>query len=119
MGAAIEDVEAGHWQHRGIGPAEALVQRGTFRHGTEAGGGHGDAQDGVGAQAALVGRTVQFDHHLVQDGLGGQDLSHQFRSDFAHHRRGGAQHALAAEALGIAIPALQSLVLAGGLAGGH
>ena len=84
VGAAIEDVH-----HRPLGQdvgaraADVLeeVQAGGLGGGL--GGGQGDAEDGVGAELALVGGAVELEHEAVEaalvggveaDDLGGDDV---------------------------------------------
>jgi hypothetical protein len=69
VGAAVDDVHHRHRQHAGRDAADVLVERQAGRLGGGLGGGQRDAEDGVGAQAALVGRAVQLDHQVVDAAL--------------------------------------------------
>ena len=119
VGAAVEDVHHGHGQGLGIGAADIAVQRHAKGVGRGLGAGQGDAQQGVGAQAGLVGGAVQLleqavDGHLVH----GVQADEGFR-DLAVDGGYGVFHALAQIAALVAVPQLAGLVNAGGSAGGH
>ena len=108
----------GTGQHVGLGTAQVAPQRlaGVGRSGL----GHRqrDAQQGVGAQAALVVGAVEVDHRPVQAGLVGGLAAGHLRRDLAVdvlHRLGDA---LAAPGLA-AVAQLDGLELAGGGARGH
>ena len=60
--AAVEDVHHRHGQGIGADSAQIRVEGHVRGVGGGPGGGHGDAEDGVGAELALVGRAVQLDH---------------------------------------------------------
>ncbi len=66
MGATVEHVEHGHGQDVGVGPADVAVQRQVELVGRGPGHGQGHAEDGVGAQTALVVRAVEG-HELSVD----------------------------------------------------
>ena len=59
--AAVEDVHHGRGQQMGVDTAQVLVQRQARRLGCGAGNGQRHAQNGVGAELGLVGRTVRGD----------------------------------------------------------
>ena len=59
--AAVEDVHHGDRQSAGAGAAEIAVEREARRGGGGFGDGHGDAEDGVGAEFGFVGGAIEFD----------------------------------------------------------
>ncbi len=67
--ATVEDVHQRNGQDVGVRAAQVLVQRQVSRSSSCIGHGQGNTQDGVGAELALVGRTVQVDHGLVDAAL--------------------------------------------------
>ena len=119
VGAAVEDVHHGHGQHLGVGAADVVVQGGAQALGCGLGAGQGGAQDGVGAQAALVGGAVQLDEHLVDGHLIQHVGADQGLGDLGVHVVHGLHHALALVAALVAVPQLAGLIDAGGGAGGH
>ena len=70
VGAAVDDVHHRHRQDAGRDAADVLVERQAGRHGAALADGQGDAEDGVGAQAALVRRAVQLDQQPRRCGAG-------------------------------------------------
>jgi hypothetical protein len=63
--AAVQDVEHGHWQSPRRRPTEVAVERKAGGLCRGFGDGHGDAEDGVGAEFLLVGRAIEVDHDAV------------------------------------------------------
>ena len=80
--------------------------------------GHGNCQDGVRAQLALVVRAVQLDHVLVKRSLIGGLHPGQRRREHGANIADRLLHALSLIALGIAVAQLHRLMLAGGSAAG-
>ena len=117
--AAIDDVHHRHRQDPGRHPANILVERQVGAAGRGLGRRQADAQDGVGAQARLVGRAVQLDQQVVQPALVLGVEARQGVIDFAIDRLDGLQDALAQIAALVAVPLLNRLVGAGGGARGH
>jgi hypothetical protein len=119
VGAAVDDVHQGHRQHAGVGATQVLVQRHLQLERRRPRDRHGHAQDGVGADLALVGGAVRRQHRRIDAGL--------VEGVAADHHRGQQLadvvdrllHALAQVALAVAVPQLQRLVLAGRGARGH
>src|SRR5919112_278368 len=85
-----------------------------FIIGTGAGDGERDAEDGVRAELALVVRAVEVEHRLVDQPLLGRLEPDQRRAEVVEHRRDGLLDALAAVALGVAVPPLHGLEGTGG-----
>ncbi len=77
--------------------------------------GHRDAEHGVGAEAAEIGRAVQLDEPAIQRLLIGV-LSGERRGNLAVHVADGLAHALAAVALRVGVAEFERLARAGGRA---
>ncbi len=119
MNATVEHVHHRHRQDAGIGAADIAVERQGVGLRRRLGGGQRHAQDGVGAEPALVGRAVERDHGLVDVDLAlGLETADRFE-DLAVDRFDGLLHALAAVAPLVAVAQLDRLVDAGRGAGGH
>ncbi len=118
MGAAVDHVEHGHRQSAGLLSAEVPVQRHLVGRGLGPGRGQGHAENGVGAQSALVRSAVQVDHGLVQLALVSGIQPHDPPRQAAFDVTRGAQHALAHEAVA-PVPQLDGFVLPGGRPGRH
>ncbi|MNT44448.1 hypothetical protein D3C72_1809750 [compost metagenome] len=103
MCAAVDDVHHRHWHLHGARTAEIAVQRQARFFGGSLGNGHGDGQDGVGAQARFVFRAVQVDQGTVQESLLIGVQAHDGFGDFGIDVLACLQHALAEVALGVAI----------------
>ena len=69
--AAVDDVGHRHRQDAGVGAAEVAVERQAVGGGGGLGGGQADAEDGVGAELALVRGAVGGDHGAVEPDLVG------------------------------------------------
>jgi hypothetical protein len=67
--AAVDEVHHRHGQHARRVAAEVAPQRHALLGRGGAGGGEGDAQDRVRAEAALVRRAVELDHRAVEPRL--------------------------------------------------
>ncbi len=118
VGAAVEDVHHGHRQHLGVHAADVVIEAvaGGQRAGLGAGQGH--AQNGVGAQAGLVGGAVQLDEELVDAGLIQHVQAQDGLGDLAVDVLNSLGHALAAVTGLVAVTELAGLVDTGGSAGG-
>ena len=119
MGAAVEDVHHRHGQGLGVDAADVVVQGQVQSGSGGAGAGQGDAEHGVGAEAGLVGGTVELDEQLVDAGLV-EDVHAQegfgyLGVDVLH----GTGHALAHVTALVAVTQLAGLIDAGGGAGGN
>ena len=119
MRAAVEHVEHGRGQDAGVDAAQVAIERNLQRLGHGAGGGHGDSQDGVGAQLALVGRAVERDHGLVEEALVGGVHAFQFGSNDGLNVGNGLENALAQVVALVAVAQFHGLMFAGGGARGH
>ena len=78
------------------------------------GGGHGDAEGGVGSQTALAVRTVELDHLAVDARLIADVGSDQGVADLALNIGDGFQYPLAQVTGLVAVPQLECLAGAGG-----
>ena len=103
MLATVEDVEHGDGEAIGLGAAEVAIQWQFERIGGCTGDGQRDAEDGVGAEPALVRRAVQFAHKAVdQPLLGGRDAVEEV-ADLVVDVVDGLEDALAAVALRVTV----------------
>jgi len=116
---AVDDVHEGHRERPGIRAADVPVERQVGRGGGRLGHGERDAQDGVGAQLALVGRAVQREERFVDGRLLEDAEAGQFRSNLFVHVGHGLEHAFAQVAALVAVAQFHGLVLARGSAAGH
>jgi hypothetical protein len=116
---AVEDVHHRHRQDVGVGAAEVAEQR--QARGVRGGLGHGqrDAEDGVGAELALVVGAVERQHLGVDEPLLAGLEAEQLRADLVEHGVDRVLDALAQVAALVAVAQLQRLVGAGGGPGGH
>ena len=80
---------------------------GRFRHGER------HCQDGVGTQAGLVARAIEFDHGVVNARLAGGVPADERITEFAVHVAHGRHHALAAVVLEVVIAQFDRLAGAG------
>ncbi len=119
MHATVEHVHHRHRQGAGIGAADIAVERQRIGLSRRLGDGQRHAEDGVGAEPALVGRAVERDHGLVDVdlvlGLKPADRLENLAVDRVH----GLLHALAAVALLVAVAQLHRLMGASRGAGGN
>ena len=109
MGAAVQDIHHGGGQLVGVHATDVLVQGklGGFR--CSASGCQGGAQNGVGAELALVVGAVGLDHLVVDSALIVGLKANQHVGDFLVNVGNGLQRALAQITLGIAIAKLDGL----------
>ena len=123
VGAAIEDIHHGHGQRGGVALAgiarEIAIERQALGGRRGAGGGHGDGENGVGAQLAFVGRAVGLDHAAIERGLVADVEAFDGFGDGAVDVVDGFENAFAEIARFVAVAKLESFVFAGGGAGGH
>ena len=119
MRAAVDDVHHRHRQRARRDPADVAVERGAEALRRRLGGGEAGAEDGVGAEPALVGGAVEVDEDAVDAHLVGGGEAGQRVADRPVHRLDRAAHALAAVAAGVAVAQLDRLVRAGRGARGH
>ena len=119
MHAAIDDVHHRHRQRPRRGAADIAIERHVegFRGGL--GDCQRDAENGVGAEAALVRRAVEIDHDLVDlDLLLGVHVAERLE-DLAVDGLDRLLHALAEIARLVAVAQLDRLMRAGGGARRH
>jgi hypothetical protein len=69
VSAAVQDVQERHREDRGPRPAQVDVGGQARRLGCRPGDGERGPEDGVGAQAALVGGAVELDQDVVDERL--------------------------------------------------
>ena len=111
--AAIDDVHHRHRQDPRRGAADIAVERQLVRGGRRLGDGERHAENGVGAEPALVGGAVERDHGLVDLDLGLGVHAAQGVENLAVDGLDRLAHALAEIALFIAVAQLDGLVGAG------
>ena len=102
-----------------VGAADVAVQRLARGFSGSIQSGQGHAEDGVGAQTALVRGAVELDHDLVESALIGSVHADDLRSDLFVHGLDGVEHTLAHVHGLVAVATLPSLGFTGGSAGGN
>ena len=117
--AAVDDVHHRHGQQPRIRAADIAVERQAVRLGRGLGDGKRDAEDGVGAEPALVLRAVELDQRLVDLDLVLRLHAADRVEDLAVHGLERLLHALAEVARLVAVAQLDRLVRAGRGAGGN
>ena len=119
VSAAVEDVHHGNRQLLGVNAADIVVQSHAQGLGSSLGASQGSAQNGVGAQTALVGGAVQLDHGLVDGDLVQNVHADQALSDLGVHVLHSVLNALAHVTALVAVTQLAGLIDTGGSAGGN
>ena len=113
MAATVDDVEAGQREQQ-LGVARELrnvaVERQALERGRGAADAHRDAEDGVGTEAALVGRAVDLHHELVDLGLLRHVHADQLGRENLVHVLDGLEHTLAHVHRLVAVTKLARLV---------
>ena len=117
--AAIDDVHHRHRQGPRCRAADIAVERQLVGSRCRLGGGERHAENGIGTEAALVGRAVESDHGFVDLDLGFGVHAAERVEEFAVDRFDRAAHALAEIALLVAVAELDRLVRSGRGAGRH
>jgi len=112
-------IQHGRRQDAGIDTTQIAIKRNLQRLGHGASCSHGDGEDRIGAQLALVRRSVQGDHGLVEQPLVGGVHALQFGCNHGFHIGHGLQYALAQIVALVSVAQFHGLVLAGGSARGH
>ena len=110
MRAAVDDVHHRGGQQAGGRATEIAIERLAAVLGSGVGHRHRDAEDGVGAEIFLVGRAVEFQHHLVDGGLVERVAALQFLRDPRVDVLDGLEHALAEVDTLVAVTLLPGLV---------
>ena len=119
MHAAIDDVHHRHRQGPRRGAADIAIERHVEGFGRRLGAGQRHAEDGVGAEPALVRRAVEIDHDLVdQDLLLDRHVAERLE-DLAVDGLDRLLHALAEIARLVAVAQFDRLMRAGGSARRH
>ena len=112
VGAAVHDVAHRHGQHTGRRAADVLVERQVGLGGGGLGDRQTDAQDGVGAEFALVGGAVQGDHRFIDAHLVAGVHADDLRRDEHIDVLDGLRDALAEVAPAVAVPEFDGLMFA-------
>ena len=111
--AAVDDVHHRHRQHVRGRPAEVAVERQAGGRRRRLGHGQADAENGVGAEPALVLRAVELHQRGVDAALVLRVHPRQRIEDLPVDRVHGLGHALAEVAALVAVAQLDRLVRAG------
>ena len=116
--AAVEDIGHRHRDVVGDDAAEVPVQGQLHRLRGRLGAGERHAEDRVCAEGALVFRSVQGDHRVVDLPLVEAVHADDFRGDLVEDVADGLQNPLAEVPFLVPVPELQHLMLPGRCAGG-
>ena len=119
VSTTVHDVHVRNRQDVAVGAADVAVQRLARGFSGSIQSGQGHAEDGVGAQTALVRGAVELDHDLVESALIGSVHADDLRSDLFVHGLDGVEHTLAHVHGLVAVATLPSLGFTGGSAGGN
>ena len=114
VGSTVEDVHHGNGQDVGIRSTQVLVEGQLGRVGGGTGDGQGHAEDGVGAELALVVGSVELDHHRIDDALLGGVVSDDLFGQSLLDVLNSLENTLAAVAILVAVAKLNGLEVAGG-----
>ena len=117
--AAIENVHHGNGQGLGVHAADVVIKALAGGFGCCACAGERYAEDGVCAEARLVGGSVYLDEHLVDAGLIEDVQADHGLGDLAVYVLNCLADALAAVTALVAVAQLACFVHAGGCAGGN
>ena len=119
MCAAVKNVHHGDRQNIGAHATQISIQRRFHGAGAGPGTGHGNRQNGIGAELRFIGSAIQLDHGIINAPLvsGVQPLQRvgDLGVDVAYR----CLHAFAQITMLVAITQLHSFVLAGGSAAGN
>ena len=119
MRATVEDVHHGYGQGVAVDAAEVAVEFLAGLLGCCFGAGEAHAEDGVGAQTALVLCAVELDHLVVDGFLLADEHALQLVVEDGVDVVHGVEHALAEELALVAVAQLAGLVHARGGSAGH
>ena len=119
VSATVHDVHVRDRQDVAIGAADVAVQRQACGLSGGVQSGQGNAEDGVGAQLALVRGAVELDHQVVEGALISGIHADDLRSDDLVHGLDRVENTLAAVDGLVAIATLPSLGLTGGSTRGN
>ena len=121
MGAAVQDVHHRHGQRVVAGAverADVRVERQPLRERLGPQRGHGDAEQGVGAEAGFGRRAVERDHRVIERALV-ERLADERAGEFAVDVRNRVADTLAKVARLVAVSQFERFALTGGGAGGN
>ena len=110
VGAPIDDVHHGHRHQVGVDAADVAVQGLTEGACRRLGYGEADAEQGVGAQVALVVAAIEVDQVMVDADLVEDVHAHELLGNRGVHVLNGTQDALAEVAVRLAVPKFDGLV---------
>ena len=113
MGSTVDDVHHGDRQNVCRQPTDVTVKRNAQLIGSRPGNSHGDPEDRVCAQVALILGTVQLDHHLVHLGLCQRLVGDKGRCDAIVDSFYSLCDSLTQVTLLVAVPHLQGFALTG------
>ncbi len=115
--SAVDDVHHGDGENTGADAAQVAIERCAFGSGSSARERQRDSQNGIRSETALVGGSVQVDHHAVEFRLLCRVVAFQRLGDLAIDVGHGFRGPFAEVAVLITVPEFHSLMLAGGSAG--
>ena len=112
MRATVQYVEHRRGKHAGVHAAQVAIERNLqcLRHG--AGRGHRNSQNCIRTELALIRRSIERDHRLVNEPLIGRVHAFELRRNHRLHIGYGLQHAFAEVVALIAVAQLNGLMLA-------
>ena len=119
MRAAVDDVHHRDRKRAGVHAAEISIERDVLRGRSSARRRHGHGENGVCAEAALVGRGIEIDHDLVDRRLQARVVTDQGLADRPVDVRYGFARAFAEIAILIVIAQFVCFVLTRRSAAGH
>ena len=99
MSAAAENLDFGQWNPHRAAASEIAPQRFAGSGGGRMERSHGHCNNGIGAEAGLVRRAVQFGERAVDIGLIANIFANQRRSDFVSDPGDRAGYTVAAKAI--------------------
>lgn len=114
---AVQDVHHRNGQQVRVRAAQVAEERQVGRFGGGVRDGERDAEDGVGAERALVVGGVQVEHGLVDQALLGGVVADELRADLLDDGEDGLLDTLAVVAVGVTVAKLDGLEGSGGGAG--
>ena len=107
MSTTVDDIHHRHGHLHSAHPAKVAIKGQARFFSSNASHGHGNSQDGVSTQTALIVSAVQLNHRAVNEGLVRGFHSDQGVSDFAINVSDSGKNTLAAIALQILVAKLK------------